>query len=79
MFRLIFWFLIFYFIYLLIKKFKNPKKKKIKIKIKNTVKEKMVQCDNCGIYSPESSVIKAKGKIFCSEKCMKEYFNNEKN
>ena len=75
MFRILIWFLIFYFIYKLIKSFKSEKKK---VNPKIFSKEKMVKCEYCGIYSPESSNIFKNGKYFCSKKCMEEFFKNEK-
>jgi len=72
MFRILVWFLIFYGIYWLIK---NSKKKKREIIInKKSDAEKMIECKNCGIYFPESNGFSKKGKIFCSKKCMEEYF-----
>ncbi len=81
MFRIIIYFLIFYFIYKLIKSFKSSNQGLFKNKVKPNFeeKEKMVKCENCGLYSPESSNLIKNGKYFCSEKCMKEYFKNEKN
>ncbi len=76
MFRILIWFLIFYFIYKVIKKLKVSNKNEKKTK--TTIKEKMIKCENCGIYSPESSNIVKEGKYFCSKKCLEEFFN-EKN
>ena len=79
MFRIIIYFLIFYFIYKLVKSFKSSNKKfKVRVKPKFEQKEKMIKCENCGLYSPESSNLVRNGKYFCSEKCIKEYFENEK-
>ena len=72
MFRIIIWFLIFYGIYWLIKKNKN-KKKEIKVKNKENA-EKMVECENCGVYFPESEGFVKRGRVFCSKKCREEYF-----
>ena len=72
MFKLIIWFLIIYFGYTLFKKFfkKTPEDS-----IPNIDKEKMIQCENCKIYFPESSKIVKNGKNFCSKRCAE---NNEK-
>ena len=71
MFRLIIWFLIIYFGYTLFKKFfkKTPEDK---MPNPNN-KEKMIQCENCKIYFPESSKIAKNGKNFCSKRCAESY------
>ncbi len=71
MFRILFYFLIFYLVYIFFKKFKKNKSPKI------LEKEKMVKCEKCGIYLPETSAISFKGKFFCSKECFNEYY--EKN
>ena len=76
MFRIILYFLIFYFAYKLFKSFKFSNKDKVNPK--SGEKEKMVKCENCGIYSPESSNLNKNGKYFCSKKCVEGYFKNEK-
>ncbi len=81
MFRIALLFLIFYFGYSFYKKFKSVKKKKNKkekIRKRFEASEKMLRCENCGVYFPESSNIRKNGKNFCSKKCLEEYYNEKK-
>ena len=83
MFRIVILSLFFYIIYRLIKKIFTPQPNKQhhykrKDKPEKIEGEKILPCENCKIYFPESEAIKEKGFNFCSKKCVNEYFEKRK-
>ncbi len=83
MFRTLILFLLFYMIYRLIKKIVATKSQpqhtgQKPSENKKIEGEKILPCENCKVYFPESEKIERKGLNFCSEKCVKEYFEKIK-
>jgi uncharacterized protein len=75
MFKILIFFLIFYLTYKFIKNFfiSNNHTKKEQKKSKKISGEKMVLCESCNVYFPESQSILMDGKIFCSKECVDKY------
>ncbi len=75
MFRILIYFLIFYLVYKVIKKiFPSDKKDSQKTnKQKVATGEKIVPCEYCKVYFPESQAILMDGKKFCSKECVSKY------
>ena len=75
MFRFLIIFLIFYIVYKIAMKFfsKDNKNKYNNIKDKHVDGEKMVPCEHCKIYVPESKIFKMDGKFFCSKECIDKF------
>jgi formylmethanofuran dehydrogenase subunit E len=81
MFRILILFLIIYLIYRFFKTFFSKKpdeqynvKKEHRERLKG---EKVIKCNNCNVYVPESTGTYFKDKFFCSDKCLEEYKSNE--
>jgi hypothetical protein len=83
MFRILILFLVFYIIYKFLKKiffsgtrsYKNTPSSAAE----NIEGEKILPCENCKIYFPESQAVKHNGKLFCSNKCAKKYLTLTEN
>ena len=76
MFRIFIFFLIFYLLYRIIKKFFQPSHPSNNAKPKQNKKiegEKILPCANCNVYIPESKAYYWDNKTFCSKKCIESY------
>ncbi len=75
MFRFLILFLCFYIVYKVIVKYfsKNNKSKYKEHRNKHVAGEKMIPCEHCKIYVPESKVFKIDGKSFCSKECIDKF------
>ena len=76
--RLIFYTLVIFAIYWLIRSLLKPKpKKKINSQLPPQIEDELVKDPMCGIYIPKQKAITAKigGKVyyFCSQRCKEEY------
>lgn len=59
--RLLFFLLLALLVYLAVKSFSRPAKKQAR---RGT--ERMVHCEHCGLYLPESEAVRADGHTYCS-------------
>ncbi len=80
MFRILIFFLIFYLIYKFIKKFfsadnKNKSRERVNTKING---EKIIPCEFCKVYFPQSQAILMDGKKFCSKNCVEKYLTENR-
>ncbi len=76
--RLIFYTLVIFAIYWLLRSFlKSKPKKKASSQLPSQIEDELVKDPMCGIYIPKQKAITAKigGKVyyFCSQKCKEEY------
>jgi len=76
--RLIFYALVIFAIYWLLRSFlKSKPKKKASSQLSPKIEDELVKDPMCGIYIPKQKAIRAKigGKVyyFCSQRCKEEY------
>ncbi len=82
MFKTIILFLIFYLIYKIIKKIFLSKRlytppERYDNDNKTINGEKIIPCEYCQVYFPESEAEKANGKLFCSNECAQKYIKEK--
>ena len=79
MFKIFIFFLLFYLVYKFFKKFffTNSQHKE-KYNDTNQINgEKIVPCNFCNVYFPESNAILMDGKKFCSKECVNRYIEKK--